>query len=117
MIIPEAVVAELEDTGKPGQGDQVFRSQPNYRPSANSPKKIPWNLKFVKVKPVSNRSNRQRRRDRRPYQERGNRKQCPFYCEYDIVQAEVARAKGLDVVYLKPQMEEFGALWRRPVFR
>ena len=103
IIIPEAVIAELE--AQANQGREIgFSGLTELQALCKLAEEGTIELKFVGVRPTLEQVKaRQRWRDRCTYRNVAIEHAARFITS-DIVQAEVAKAKGLDVIYLKPQM-------------
>jgi ATPase len=109
IIIPEAVVAELE--AQANQGREIgFSGLNELQELSRLAKEGTIELKYVGERPSLDQVKLASGGEidaliRRVAIEHGAR-----FITSDVVQAEVARAKGLDVTYLKPQMGDFAPL-------
>jgi ATPase len=109
IIIPEAVVAELE--AQANQGREIgFSGLTELQALCKLAEENTIELKFVGVRPSLEQVKLASGGEIDALIRNVAIENSARFITSDIVQAEVARAKGLDVVYLKPQMEEFGAL-------
>jgi ATPase len=109
IIIPEAVVAELE--AQANQGREIgFSGLTELQELSRLAKEGTIELRYVGERPSLDQVKLASGGEidaliRKAALEHGAR-----FITSDVVQAEVARAKGLDVVYLKPQMGDFAPL-------
>lgn len=109
IIIPEAVIAELE--AQANQGREIgFAGLTELQALCKLAEEGTVELKFVGVRPSLEQVKLASGGEIDALIRNAAIENNARFITSDIVQAEVARAKGLDVVYLKPQMEEFGAL-------
>jgi ATPase len=109
IIIPEAVVAELE--AQANQGREIgFSGLTELQELSRIAKEGTIELKYVGERPTLDQVKLASGGEidaliRKVAIEHGAQ-----FITSDVVQAEVARAKGLDVVYLKPQIGDFAPL-------
>lgn len=109
IIIPEAVVAELE--AQANQGREIgFSGLTELQELCKLAEKGVISIEFVGTRPTLEQVKLASGGEidsliRRVAIDHGAR-----FITSDVVQSEVAKAKGLDVVYLKPQVEDFTPL-------
>jgi ATPase len=109
IIIPEAVIAELE--AQANQGREIgFSGLTELQALCRLADEGTIELKFVGVRPTLEQVKLASGGEidaliRNVAIEHGAR-----FITSDVVQAEVAKAKGIDVIYLKPQVEDFTPL-------
>jgi ATPase len=109
IIIPEAVIAELE--AQANQGREIgFSGLTELQSLCKLAEEGTIELKFVGVRPTLEQVKLASGGEIDALIRNAAIENSARFITSDIVQAEVAKAKGIDVIYLKPQVEDFGAL-------
>ncbi len=109
IIIPEAVIAELE--AQANQGREIgFSGLTELQALCRLAEEGTIDLKFVGVRPTLEQVKLASGGEIDALIRNAAIENGAKFITSDIVQAEVARAKGLDVMYLKPQVEDFTPL-------
>jgi len=109
IIIPEAVIAELE--AQANQGREIgFSGLTELQDLCKLAGEGVIELKFVGIRPTLEQVKLASGGEIDAIIRNVAIEHDAHFITSDIVQAEVAKAKGLDVVYLKPQIEDFTPL-------
>ncbi len=109
IIIPEAVIAELE--AQANQGREIgFSGLTELQALCKLAEEGTIELKFVGVRPTLEQVKLASGGEIDALIRNAAIEHGAKFITSDIVQAEVAKAKGLDVIYLKPQVEDFTPL-------
>lgn len=109
IIIPEAVIAELE--AQANQGKEIgFSGLTELQALCKLSEEGTIELKFVGVRPTLEQVKLASGGEIDALIRNVAIEHSARFITSDIVQAEVARAKGLDVIYLKPQIGDFTPL-------
>jgi ATPase len=109
IIIPEAVIAELE--AQANQGREIgFSGLTELQALCKLAEEGTIELKFVGMRPTLEQVKLASGGEIDALIRNAAIEHSARFITSDIVQSEVARAKGLDVIYLKPQVEDFSAL-------
>jgi ATPase len=109
IIIPEAVIAELE--AQANQGREIgFSGLTELQALCKLAEEGTIELKFVGVRPTLEQVKLASGGEIDALIRNVAIEHAARFITSDIVQAEVAKAKGLDVIYLKPQMGDFTPL-------
>jgi ATPase len=109
IIIPEAVIAELE--AQANQGREIgFSGLTELQALCKLAEEGTIELKFVGVRPSLEQVKLASGGEIDALIRNVAIEHSARFITSDIVQSEVAKAKGLDVVYLKPQIEDFTPL-------
>lgn len=109
IIIPEAVVAELE--AQANQGREIgFSGLTELQALCKLAEEGTIELKFVGVRPSLEQVKLASGGEIDALIRNAAIENSAKFITSDVVQAEVAKAKGLDVIYLRPQVEGFSPL-------
>ncbi|MDD1670815.1 MAG: PINc/VapC family ATPase [Methanomicrobiales archaeon] len=109
IIIPEAVVAELE--AQANQGREIgFSGLTELQELSRMAKEGTVELRYVGERPSLDQVKLASGGEIDALIRQAAIEEEARFVTSDVVQAEVARAKGLDVLYLKPQMGDFAPL-------
>ncbi|MDD1716561.1 MAG: PINc/VapC family ATPase [Methanolinea sp.] len=109
IIIPEAVIAELE--AQANQGREIgFSGLTELQALCKLAEEGTIDIKFVGVRPTLEQVKLASGGEIDALIRNVAIEHEARFITSDVVQAEVARAKGLDVIYLRPQVEDFAPL-------